>query len=389
MPIRVALIGLSASATTSWASAAHLPYLLSPPGRAKFTIVALLNSSVDAASAAIAHYNLPPSTTPYGSPDALAADPNVDLVVGNTRVDTHFPTIHPSVVAGKDVFGEWPLTQNAQQARTLVEAARTAGGRSIVGLQGRISPVANKLREVLRAGRIGKVLSSEVRAFGGMNDREILPRGFEYFTQRDIGGNIYTIGFAHVNDLVQSVIGEWATEPVKSETARGHFQLQRPTVRIRGPDGKFISTITSDVPDLINVVGPVAGPDYVAEGATLNFRLRRGQQFPGDPALVWSINGEEGEIRVTSPAAVMSISIGNDVSPPTIEVHDFKSDTVETIEWVWADWQKSLPPPARNIGQLYEEYAEGLKGGKESYPTFADGLARQEQSERFLEHWSA
>ncbi|KAK3350341.1 hypothetical protein B0T25DRAFT_263861 [Lasiosphaeria hispida] len=389
MSIRVALIGLSATAKTSWASTAHLPYLLSPQGRSKFTIVALLNSSVEAARAAIAHFDLPPTTTPYGDPAALAADPAVDLVVCNTRVDRHFETIQPSVIAGKAVFSEWPLAQDVQHARILVEDAGRAGGRSVVGLQGRVSPVASKVRAVLEEGRIGKVLSSEVRAFGGTNDREILPEGLAYFTQREVGGNVYTIGFAHVNDVVQSVVGDWVSEPVRSETTRGHFQLQRPSIRIRGPDGTFVKRIAATVPDLINVVGPVEGPEYVEQGATLSFRLRRGQQFPGDPALVWSINGEKGEIRVMSPAAVMSIQVGNDANPPVIEVHDFETDTVDRIEWEWADWQKTLPSPARNIGQLYEEYAEGLKGGKVRYATFADALARHEQLERFLEHWSA
>lgn len=60
-PIRVAIIGLSASAATSWAAEGHLPYLLLlPRARAHYEIVALLNSSVQAAEAARAHFRLPP-----------------------------------------------------------------------------------------------------------------------------------------------------------------------------------------------------------------------------------------------------------------------------------------------------------------------------------------
>jgi predicted dehydrogenase len=198
-PIRLALIGLSSSAKTAWASAAHLPYLLSPRGRAKYQIVALLNSSVEAAKSAIKFYDLPPSTRAYGDPSDLAADPDVDLVVCNTRVDVHEDAIAASVEAGKAIYCEWPLASNAAAAQRLVDSAREKEtlGKTVIGLQGRVFPLAKKLRQVLKSGRIGKVLSSEVRVFGGLNDRVVQPKGLEYFANREVGGNVYTIGFTH------------------------------------------------------------------------------------------------------------------------------------------------------------------------------------------------
>lgn len=75
-PIRVGMIGLSARAKTSWASTAHLPYLLQAP-EGKYIIIALCNSSVSAAQAAIEAYSLPASTKAYGNPDDLAHDQEV------------------------------------------------------------------------------------------------------------------------------------------------------------------------------------------------------------------------------------------------------------------------------------------------------------------------
>ncbi len=195
--IRVALIGLSASAKTAWASKAHLPYLLSPLGRSKYEVVALLNSSVAAAHAAIEAYDLPASTRAYGNPAELAADPEVDLVVCTTRVDKHYETVIGSVRAGKDVFVEWPLAQDGTAARALAQEIAATGGRSVVGAQGVRAPVAIRLRALLEDGKIGRVLSSELRVFGGLNDRASVPEGLAYFTEREVGGNIYTIGFAH------------------------------------------------------------------------------------------------------------------------------------------------------------------------------------------------
>lgn len=69
-PIRVGLIGLSGASPenyegTSWTAIAHLPYLRASPD---YQIVALLNSSVDSARAAIKKYNLPEETKAYGNP---------------------------------------------------------------------------------------------------------------------------------------------------------------------------------------------------------------------------------------------------------------------------------------------------------------------------------
>ncbi|KAK4153823.1 hypothetical protein C8A00DRAFT_14993 [Chaetomidium leptoderma] len=380
--IRLALIGLSASAKTSWASRAHLPYLLSPRGQAKYEIVALLNSSVAAAQAAIETYQLPVATTrAYGDPAALAADPDVDLVVCNTRVDKHYETVVASVGRGKDVFVEWPLAQDAKHARELAEIGREKGGRSVVGLQGAVAPVVKRLKGLLGAeGRIGKVVSSELRVFGGLNDREVVPEGLGYFTQREVGGNVFTIGFAHVFDMVQAALGELAS-------TKGDVHLQRPEVRLEDAAGNFSKTVQSNVPDLISVSGRWDESRITQKNATLHYRFRRGQPFPGEPALEWTINGEKGEIRIISPKTTF-IQVGDPETPRVIEVHDFETNEVETVEWDWEAWQQDLPFPARSIGALYEAFADarGEEVG-ERYRTMADAAKRHEQLEEILAGW--
>lgn len=200
-PIRVALIGLSQSAKTSWAADAHLPYLLSSRGRERFKIVALLNSSEDAARKSIQTYNLPSDAKAYGTPQDLADDSNVDLVVCCTRVDVHYDTIKPSVEAAKNVFVEWPLAENASRARELADAAKKSGSKTMIGLQARVSPYGVKVKELIESGAIGKVVSSDVTAYspggGGMSISE----GLAYFLDKKIGGNPVTIAFGHRKSL--------------------------------------------------------------------------------------------------------------------------------------------------------------------------------------------
>ncbi|KAH6843443.1 hypothetical protein B0I37DRAFT_393645 [Chaetomium sp. MPI-CAGE-AT-0009] len=324
-PIRVALIGLSSSAKTAWASRAHLPYLLSATGRSKYQIVALLNSSVAAARAAIEAYGLPADTRAYGDPAELAADGEVDLVVCNTRVDKHYETVMPSVRAGKDVFVEWPLAQDVRHARDLAEAARAAGG----GRWG-----------LLEEGRIGKVLSSDAS------------------------------------------IGELAS-------AKGDFHLQRPDVPILDATRKVIRTVRSEVPDLVSVAGRWDESAVTQQNATLHFRFRRGQPFPGDPALHWTINGEKGEIRIISPKTAF-LQLGDETVPRVIEIHNFETNEVDKVEWGWEKWQDDLPYAARAIGALYEGFAEVKSAGvKENYPTFDVAVKRHELLENLLAEWKA
>ena len=196
-PIRIALIGLSQAAKTSWASQGHLPYLLSERGKARYKIVALLNSSEEAAKKAIQAYDLSPDTKAYGSPNDLAADKDVDLVVCTTRVDVHYDTIKPSVEAGKDVFVEWPLAENVTRAAELAQAAQKSGSQTVIGLQARVAPAMLKVRELIDGGVIGKVVSSDVVAFTPGGGGTSISEGLGYFLDKKVGGNPVTIAFGH------------------------------------------------------------------------------------------------------------------------------------------------------------------------------------------------
>lgn len=72
-PIRIGLIGLSGAPPdkyegVSWTPSAHLPYLLASP---HYEIVALLNTSVASAKAAIERYKLPSTVKAYENPEGM------------------------------------------------------------------------------------------------------------------------------------------------------------------------------------------------------------------------------------------------------------------------------------------------------------------------------
>jgi predicted dehydrogenase len=81
----------------------------------------------------------------------------------------------------------------------------------------------------------------------------------------------------------------------------------------------------------------------------------------------WRVYGTKGEIRVTSQAPI-SMSVGGD----KIELFNGEKDSVEEVKFVYKDAVKDLPPMAKNIGGLYELFANG--GGVK------DGLVRFEEA---------
>ena len=373
--IHVALIGLSVSASTSWAETGHLPYLLSPRGKAKYEIVALLNSSVSSAEAARSHFNFPTSVKAYGSPDDLAADPNVDLVVCCTRVDVHLPTVLPSLKVGKACFVEWPLASNLNDARMLAAEAKLA--KSVIGLQCRVSPPVLALQSLLSKEVIGKVLSSDVRAFTTIRPAAELEEGLAYFADRKIGGSPMTIALGHMIDFVHLVLGEFVTSSWRS-------QIQRPQITITGNDGKVTRTVKSDVPDLVAVHGELAGREYLRRGASLSVTMRNGNAFPGDPGFVWTINGEKGEIKITNPAGPYWQFDFNEAIK--IEVHDHATGEVKEEKWEWEAWAKELPVQARSVAELYERYVTKDLLEKK-FPEFSDAVIRHAELQDMFDSW--
>ncbi|KAJ7085885.1 hypothetical protein C8R44DRAFT_821312 [Mycena epipterygia] len=276
------------------------------------------------------------------------------------------------------VYCEWPLAQDLEHVRDLAQLAREKQVRTMVGMQGRKAPIVRRLRELLEDGRIGKVVSAEVRGAGGLNDREVLPKRAEYFTQRAVGGNVFTIGFGHLWDQIQFVHGD-------ATAIKSRLHLQFPDVKVRDPEtNTIVKTVKSDVPDLIIVTSPLQESAVAQKDATLLVRFRRGQPSFDEPALAWSIIGEKGEIRLTSPGSTQ-LAFAHTESI-RLEVKDFASNKVEQIGWEWEAWQEDLPLPARSVGALYEAFTER---DERKYPTFEDALKRHEQLEGMLSAWSA
>ncbi|KAF2020733.1 putative oxidoreductase [Aaosphaeria arxii CBS 175.79] len=376
-PLRTAIIGLSASASSSWAAVAHLPNILSPTGQTLFTLTALLNSSPTASKAAIQKFSLPQDTThPISSPAHLAADPTISLVITNTRVDNHHATTLASIRAGKDAYIEWPIASTPDHIDDLVRAARESGARVAIGLQARWAPPVRALRDVVESERFGKWTSSRFVAYS--NGTEV-SEGLKYFTERKVGGNFVTILGGHSVDMVQSVIGDFAPD------ADAHLSNLYPTVTVRNNDGST-STIQKDVPDIFVVQGHVSNAPHAAPNAISTFQLLQPSPFPGTPKLEWVISFERGEVRLVSQD---SLALGTGTpyvegaTQPTIQTHDFETGEVGKVPWEWSAEEKEVGVRARSVGRSLRAFARGEKEG-DGWVGIEEAAGRARQVEGWL-----
>jgi predicted dehydrogenase len=334
---------------------AHFPYLLASP---HYEVVALCNSSVESAQAAVKRHGLSPSTKTYGSPEDMANDPDVDLVVCCVRVDRHYNLMMPSIKAGKDVFVEWPLASNFEQAEEMHDAAKKSGSKTIVGLQARPSPYVQKVKELVKNKAIGDLLSSNLTLeFGLPGDVE--PPATDYMTKKEVGGNLLTILFGHTADSVFYALGGL-------EEASSLLTTRWPETKLLKADLSFDRMLKRETPDHIMLQGILTN-----NNAPISVTVRGGKGFKDTPNLTWRIFGTKGEIRLTS---VTPLNIG--FGGVKIELYDHEKDTVEVVEVQYSEVTKDLSPFAKNIGLLYELFA---KGGsvEDGFVDFEQALAMQ------------
>lgn len=199
-PIRVGLIGLTTIVPSgegytpgSWG----LAHLASLAGSPHYKIVALCNSTVEKAQKSIEHHKLDPTTKAYGSVNELVQDPDVDLVVVSVHVDKHYDLVKPALQNKKSVFVEFPLAGSYRQVEELAELAKQPGVKTVVGAQARANLALRKVKELLKSGAIGDVISTSWTGHLNIPTWSGLPESLKDFADLEGGPGRINIGLGH------------------------------------------------------------------------------------------------------------------------------------------------------------------------------------------------
>jgi len=130
----------------------------------------------------------------YASYEQVLADPEVDAVYIPLPNHLHAEWTIAAARAGKHVLCEKPLAMNAADAQRMADACQEAGVVLLEAFMYRLHPLWVAVRELVRAGRIGR-LEAVQSWFGYYNDDALDIRNIAEYG----GGALYDIGCYCIN----------------------------------------------------------------------------------------------------------------------------------------------------------------------------------------------
>jgi predicted dehydrogenase len=183
-----------------WGPRAHVPALKHLP---EAQLAAVCTAHADTAQAAADRFGV---ARAFSDVKVMCADPQVEAALVAVRVPAHFELSKAAIEAGKPVYCEWPLGKDTREAEELAALARKKNVQTMVGLQRRCSPAFMYLRELVKDGYVGQVLSVHMIHMGD----GVLTRTADRTWQRDVtlGANTLTITFGHAMDALCMAAGE-------------------------------------------------------------------------------------------------------------------------------------------------------------------------------------
>ena len=344
----VGIIGVNPA--WGWAVTAHIPALRALPN---YEVRALGATSAESARAAGEAFGV---DAVFSDPEELVAQPDVDIVAVTVKVPHHRELVSAALAAGKIVYCEWPLGRDLDDARAMAEFAAEQGVRTAVGLQARQAPAIEFIKELLRDGYVGEVLSTTMIGVSVRGDVVVQPN--VYMLDGSNGANLLTVAAGHSLDTLNHVLGEFADVSALSA-------IRRPLITAEKTREQVVKTAV----DQVAVIGTLTS------GAIASIHLR--EAVAGGTGFLWEINGTDGTLRITADAALPEIF------PLTVAGARGQGEPAElavpaSLTGKWPTLSHLEGAPAYNVGRAYAAFAADIGNGTHTVPDFADAVRRHE-----------
>lgn len=354
-PLRVGIIG--ANPDQGWAFRSHVPAIAHLPGLTISAVATTRESSARKAGELVgaAHW--------YTDPVALAADPDVDLVVIAVKVPHHLELIQTAAVAGKHIYCEWPLTQTTEEAYAVTALADRSGVSGFVGLQARADAVLGAVRDILARGEIGPVMTVTARTSTTKGLGQAITSAWAYTVDAASRAGIIEIHGGHLLDAVDHLLsGVGGIRVVDGMTA-----VTRPTYRVAGSDAVHHAT----APDVFR-----AGVE-VGERGIGSIQAWYADPDPGTEIVVL---GTDGKVTLRTEPTPHPYPQQPQMAPYVAEV-------------VTPAGRRTLQGPvgrlaaeSQNVLETYRRVLEDLRDGGRRAPRFADGVRVHEALDAIRAH---
>ena len=178
------------------------------------------------------------------------ADPEVEAIWVLTPNYAHYEVSMAALKAGKHVLCEKPVTVNYPLSVEMAEAAEKAGKMLDIGVCNRHCASVEKLEEMNREGKFGKIyhVNCSFRGF-----RSIPGLGGAFTTKSQSGGGVLIDWGVHFFDLAMYILGG---AKIKSVTCNAYSEIAK-----NMKDYKYVSMWAEDTADIENGTNDV--DDYI------------------------------------------------------------------------------------------------------------------------------
>lgn len=295
--------------------------------------------------------------------DEMLKNPEIDVVDICTPNNVHFEQISKAVKAGKHILCEKPLAVSAEEAEKIEKMTENYDKCLGMVFNNRHLPSAIRARELVKEGRIGRLLTfRSVYLHSSGTDPE---KNAGWKQNKDIcgGGVLFDLG-SHAIDLLHFVLGDddgYEIEEIKSMSQIG-FETRR------GMDGKDWKTNADEAFYILarmknGAVGSIEA-SKIAVGANDDLTLE--------------VRGTKGAIRfdLMQPNFLEFYDNTANGTPHGGEKGFTKIECVNRYDMVESVFPGMRAPIGWLRGHIHSMYAyfEAVYSGKQPSPSFEDGI---------------
>jgi predicted dehydrogenase len=142
----------------------------------------------------------------YSVDDMLASVSVVDVVSVCSPNGLHAEHTIASLRAGYHVLCEKPMALSVLDCERMIAESRKADRKLFIVKQNRYNPPVIEVKELIRSGKLGKILGAQVNCF--WNRDEAYYRGSPWRGTKNIDGGVLYTQFSHFIDLLHWFLGD-------------------------------------------------------------------------------------------------------------------------------------------------------------------------------------
>ena len=169
------------------------------------SVVAVMSRNADRAKSYATRHGI---ARWYDDAQALLDDPEVNAVYIATPPSSHATYAIMAMKSGKPVYVEKPLAATYEECLRVNRVSRETGVPCFVAYYRRYLPYFQRVKQIVEAGQIGKVVGVQIRFAVPPRDLDYNRKQLPWRVQRDIAGGGYFYDLApHQLDLLQQLFG--------------------------------------------------------------------------------------------------------------------------------------------------------------------------------------